>query len=93
MPLLSAALPYRQSRFKGADRDRFIVTSVTYRLDDSGQPQIRYPELRRHVNDAHPTLATVRDAVLALRRRKSMVIDPQESQLPLRRLLLLESSH
>ena len=48
---------YRQSRFKGADRDRFIVTSVTYRLDDSGQPQIRYPELRRHVNDDHPTLA------------------------------------
>ena len=69
---------YRQSRFKGADRDRFIVASVTYRLDDSGQPQIRYPELRRHVNDAHPTLAIVRDAVLGLRRSKSMVIDPQD---------------
>ena len=67
---------YRQSRFKGADR--FIVTSVTYRLDDSGQPQIRYPELRRHVDDECPTLATVRDAVLALRRGKSMVIDPQD---------------
>ena len=69
---------YRQSRFKGADRDRFIVTSVTYRLDDSGQPQIRYPELRRHVSDDRPTLATVRDTVLALRRGKSMVIDPQD---------------
>ena len=69
---------YRQSRFKGADRDRFIVTSVTYRLDVSGQPQIRYPELRRHVNDERPTLATVRDAVLALRRGKSMVINPQD---------------
>ncbi|MCY3788978.1 MAG: UDP-N-acetylmuramate dehydrogenase [Gemmatimonadetes bacterium] len=69
---------YRQSRFKGADRDRFIVTSVTYRLDASGQPQIRYPELRRHVQDDRPTLATVRDAVLVLRRSKSMVIDPQD---------------
>ena len=69
---------YRQSRFKGADRDRFIVTSVTYRLDAGGQPQIRYPELRRHVDDECPTLATVRDAVLALRRGKSMVIDPQD---------------
>ncbi len=69
---------YRQSRFKGADRDLFIVTSVTYRLDASGQPQIRYPELRRHLNDARPTLATVRDAVLALRRGKSMVIDRQD---------------
>ena len=69
---------YRQSRFKGADRDRFIVTSVTYRLDADSQPQIRYAELRRHINDAHPTLATVRNAVLALRRCKSMVIDPQD---------------
>ena len=69
---------YRQSRFKGADRDRFIVTSVTYRLDAGGQPQIRYPELRRHVRDAQPTLAAVRSAVLALRRGKSMVIDPQD---------------
>jgi len=69
---------YRQSRFKGADRDRFIVTAVTYRLDAGGQPQIRYPELRRHLSGEHPTLATVRDAVLALRRRKSMVIDPQD---------------
>ena len=69
---------YRQSRFKGADRDRFIVTSVTYRLDASGQPHIRYPELRRHVDGDQPTLATVRTAVLALRRSKSMVINPQD---------------
>ena len=54
------------------------MTSVTYRLDDSGQPQIRYPELRRQVGDERPTLATVRDAVLALRRGKSMVIDQQD---------------
>lgn len=69
---------YRQSRFKGANGKRFIVTSVTYRLDPSGQPQIRYPELRRHLTDAQPTLAAVRDAVLGLRRSKSMVIDPQD---------------
>lgn len=69
---------YRQSRFKGANGERFIVTSVTYRLDPSGQPQIRYPELRRHLTDAQPTLAAVRDAVLGLRRSKSMVIDPQD---------------
>lgn len=69
---------YRQSRFKGANGARFIVTSVTYRLDPSGQPQIRYPELRRHLTDDQPTLAAVRDAVLGLRRSKSMVIDPQD---------------
>ena len=56
-PPAECGFAYRQSRFKGADRDRFIVTSVTYRLDDSGQPQIRYPELCRHVNDAPSDLS------------------------------------
>ena len=76
---------YRQSRFKTADRDRFIITAVTYRLDPSGQPQIRYPELRRQIGDqlnslapGRPALSAVRDTVLQLRRSKSMVIDPQD---------------
>ena len=70
---------YRQSRFKGADRDRFIVASVTYRLDDSGQPQIRYPELRpaREMMPTRPWLLCA-TLCLALRRSKSMVIDPQD---------------
>src|SRR5262249_30690324 len=40
-----------------------------------------YAELARHLEErgrAEPTLAQVRDAVLTLRRRKSMVLDPAD---------------
>lgn len=72
------AFGYRDSRFKQADRDRFVVTSVTYRLVNDGAPAIRYPELRKHLEVAsveQPSLEAVREAVLAIRRRKSMVVD------------------
>ncbi|MCC7263331.1 MAG: UDP-N-acetylmuramate dehydrogenase, partial [Candidatus Latescibacteria bacterium] len=75
---------YRQSRFKGADKDRYLITEVCYRLEPEGVPQIRYPELRRHLGEAaglgrgRTALAAVREAVLQLRRGKSMVFDPQD---------------
>ena len=68
---------YRQSRFKRSDRDRYIILAVTCRLEPGGPAQISYPELQRRVG-ADASLAAVRDAVLALRRHKSMVIDPQD---------------
>lgn len=74
---------YRQSRFKGEDRDRYVVTRVVFRLAP-GRPQPRYPELRRAVEESpgyealsdQDAVAAVRETVLALRRRKSMVLDP-----------------
>jgi UDP-N-acetylmuramate dehydrogenase len=69
---------YRDSRFKGADRGRFLITTVCFRLRPDGAPTVRYPELERAIHEsgaASPTLADVRRAVLALRRRKSMVIE------------------
>ncbi len=73
---------YRTSRFKTRDRDRFVIARVTYRLTVNGKPAVRYPELQgflaeRGVND--PSLADVRDAVLTIRRRKAMVIDPADA--------------
>ena len=70
---------YRDSRFKGADRGRFAIVSVRYRLRLEQPPAVRYPELQRELDAAgarEPTLADVRAAVLAVRRRKSMVVDP-----------------
>ena len=72
---------YRTSRFKTGSRDRFIITSVTYRLEVNGKPALRYAELERHVaaqGGTDHTLGQVRESVLALRRRKAMVIDPQD---------------
>jgi UDP-N-acetylmuramate dehydrogenase len=72
---------YRTSRFKARDRGRFVITRVTYRLAADGTPAIRYPELQRYIADRGsetPALSDVREAVLAIRRRKAMVIDPSD---------------
>ena len=72
---------YRDSRFKSTDKGRFLVQRVTYALRPGGPPAVRYAELARHLEEqglAQPSLAQVRETVLALRRRKSMVLDPQD---------------
>ena len=75
---------YRKSRFKSRDAGRYVITEVTFRLKRDGKPTIRYPELLRFMESQHgpksgePDPGAVRSAVLALRRRKSMVIDPTD---------------
>ncbi len=73
---------YRTSRFKTRDRGRFIITRVTYRLAVNGEPAVRYPELQRYLADRgvnQPAPSDVREAVLIIRRRKAMVIDPSDT--------------
>ena len=70
---------YRDSRFKRADAGRFLITAVSFRLRPGGAPTVRYGELDRRLHEEgipSPTLADVRRTVLALRRAKSMVIEP-----------------
>jgi UDP-N-acetylmuramate dehydrogenase len=72
---------YRWSVFKDEERDRHVILSVTFRLQLRGAPAVRYPELERHLAERHRVeadLATVREAVIALRRRKGMVLDPED---------------
>ena len=79
---------YRESRFKGEDRGRYLITEVTYCLKKEVRPQLRYEELIRHIAAAGSDLSqlsagrhvsrAVRQAVLSLRRRKSMVLDPAD---------------
>jgi len=78
---------YRRSRFREEDRGRYVITSVTYRLAVEGRPAVRYAELRRYLEErtdlsalgeGRPALQMVREAVLALRRSKSMVVDPAD---------------
>lgn len=75
---------YRRSRFNLSDADRYIILEVVYRLRMYGEPEIRYPELRtfiestvdlRKMEAGSQRLGAVRDAVLSLRRKKSMLID------------------
>ncbi|PIQ80345.1 MAG: UDP-N-acetylenolpyruvoylglucosamine reductase, partial [Parcubacteria group bacterium CG11_big_fil_rev_8_21_14_0_20_41_14] len=72
---------YRASRFKGKDNGKYIVLEVVYRLIKNGAPQIGYPELEKQIQekfDGKPSLQNVRDLVLELRKRKSMVLDKND---------------
>jgi UDP-N-acetylmuramate dehydrogenase len=72
---------YRTSRFK-REPDRFVVLATTFQftLGDLGAP-VRYAELADALGvglgDRAPA-AEVREAVLSLRRRKGMVLDPED---------------
>ena len=75
----ACAFGYRDSAFKRAP-DRYVVLAVTYALRPDGAPTVRYAELERALEGAvvdgeSPSLSTVRDMVVALRRKKSMVLD------------------
>ncbi len=72
---------YRSSIFKSPEGKRFLVTGVTYRLRPGGAATVRYPELRKYLESRAASvedLAAVREGVLAIRRRKGMVLDPAD---------------
>ncbi len=68
---------YRHSRFK-AEPGKFVVTLVEIVLRTSGKPELRYGELSRALEGQEANASKVREAVLALRRRKSMVVDESD---------------
>jgi UDP-N-acetylmuramate dehydrogenase len=73
---------YRKSIFNSTARERYIVLGVTFELVRRGEPKIVYKDLRDHFADHRPTLGETREAVLRIRRSKSMVIeagDPNSS--------------
>jgi UDP-N-acetylmuramate dehydrogenase len=72
---------YRNSIFKNAAKDRYVVVSVTFRLRRNGAATIKYPELQATIDErgiAVDDLRGVRDAVIAIRKRKGMVLDPTD---------------
>ena len=72
---------YRDSVFKREERDRWVILGVTFRLRRGAEPALRYAELARHfeAEGSAVDLARVREAVLGLRRRKGMVLDPADA--------------
>jgi UDP-N-acetylmuramate dehydrogenase len=85
LPPSECAFGYRDSVFRRAP-DRHVVLAVTFGLRAGGAPTLRYRELAEALaGGPTPTLASARETVLALRRRKSMVIDADDPNLPNRR--------
>lgn len=64
---------YRQSRFKHEWRDRYLVTSVVYRLSRTFSPRLDYGNIRAVLDErgiAHPTAHQLRQAIIDIRRAK-----------------------
>jgi UDP-N-acetylmuramate dehydrogenase len=81
IPAAECGFSYRSSAFKRKP-GRWVVLAVAFELERRPDSQpIRYAELARALGIAEgerAPLAAVREAVLALRRGKGMVIDPAD---------------
>ncbi len=69
---------YRDSFFKSEAPERFVVTEVRFALAERAPADVRYPDLQREVARRQlttPTLAQLRECVLAVRGEKSMLYD------------------
>ena len=72
---------YRDSRFRSGEPGRYVVLAVSYRLRPDGRATLRYADVEKDLASrgiATPTLAEVRASVIAIRRSKSMVLDPRD---------------
>jgi UDP-N-acetylmuramate dehydrogenase len=67
---------YRASIFNTSEKGRYIVLAVTFLLMPNGAPAMRYADLKKYfeAKNKTPSLKEVRDAVIEIRARKSMVI-------------------
>jgi UDP-N-acetylmuramate dehydrogenase len=61
---------YRDSRFKSAEPDRYLVTSIRLRLSRRFEPKVEYEGLRAEIGTAGLSPRSVGDAVIRLRERK-----------------------
>lgn len=64
---------YRQSRFKGEWRNRFLITHVTYRLSASFAPHVDYGNIRAELDAkgiATPTARQLREVIIDIRNAK-----------------------
>lgn len=80
LPAAACDFGYRTSRFKGEGHARQLVLAVEFALGRGVPSTAPYPELERALGQTgeERTLAHIRQTVLALRRSKSMLLDPAD---------------
>jgi UDP-N-acetylmuramate dehydrogenase len=81
LPPAACGFGYRDSAFKSRMPGRHVILAVTYRLRPGGPARVRYAEIERHLaarGIERPTLGDLRESVIAVRRGKSMVLDPDD---------------
>jgi UDP-N-acetylmuramate dehydrogenase len=70
-------LAYRSSVLRRSP-DRWIVLAVTFALERKDRVTVAYDQLVAALGESTSDLATVREAVLEVRRAKSMVLEPDD---------------
>ncbi|CAF0705207.1 UDP-N-acetylmuramate dehydrogenase [Candidatus Methylacidithermus pantelleriae] len=73
---------YRRSVFNTVARGRYVILRLRFTLVPGGIPTVAYPEVQHHLRSVGRPLSLreVRKAVLAIRRRKGMLLEsPQNS--------------
>jgi UDP-N-acetylmuramate dehydrogenase len=66
---------YRRSIFNSSQRNRYIVTRVSFRLSSTQAPSLKYADLLREFPAAsNPSLKQVADAVRRIRQSKGMLL-------------------
>jgi len=78
LPNPACGFRYRTSIFNTAERGRYIILRVNYRLKRGGAPSLKYVDLQKHFAERRtpPSLARIRAAVREIRRSKGMLIVP-----------------
>ncbi|SFG20668.1 UDP-N-acetylmuramate dehydrogenase [Prevotella sp. KH2C16] len=69
---------YRQSKFKHAWKDKFLIVQVTYKLSRAFVPKLDYGNIRMKLKEqgiGQPTAQQLRDVIIEIRREK--LPDPQ----------------
>lgn len=73
IPASECLLRYRSSRFNTVDKDRFIITHVTFTLNTNEPKRPLYKALEEYMTEQSSTdtsAAAIRDAVIAIRTAK-----------------------
>jgi UDP-N-acetylmuramate dehydrogenase len=65
---------YRKSIFNSTQKDRFIVLSVSFRLNENGKAKIVYRDLIDEFAGKTPSLLETREAVCKIRATKAMLV-------------------
>lgn len=67
------AYAYRQSRFKGEWKNKYVITSVSYRLSKTYRPHLDYGNIMQSLADKgieNPTAQQVREVIIDIRNAK-----------------------
>jgi UDP-N-acetylmuramate dehydrogenase len=80
---------YRESIFKNEQKGKYLISYVEFKLSKTNEPEIKYADLVKETENSseynkilkrEARLAFIRNKVIEIRRRKSMVTDDNDSE-------------